>query len=50
MVRAEPDITLKELADALLDAEGVRMNLSSLHRALKAAGYEYKKRPDRGRA
>lgn len=50
VVRAEPDITLKELAGALLEAEGVRVNLSSLHRALKAAGYAYKKRPDRVRA
>ena len=50
VVRAEPDITLKELAGALLEAEGVRANVSSLHRALKAAGYAYKKRPDRRRA
>lgn len=50
VVQAEPDITLKELAGALLEAEGVRVNLSSLHRALKAAGYAYKKRPDRLRA
>lgn len=50
VVRSEPDITLKELAGALLDAEGVRVNLSSLHRALRAAGYAYKKRPDRVRA
>lgn len=39
IVQAEPDITLKELAAALLDAEGVGVNLSSLHRALRAAGY-----------
>jgi len=50
VVRAEPDITLKELAGALLDAEGVRVNLSSLHRALRTAGYAYEKRPDRQRA
>lgn len=50
VVQAEPDITLKELAGALLAAEGVRANVSSLHRALKAAGYAYKKRPDRVRA
>lgn len=50
VVTAEPDITLKELAGALFDAEGVRVNVSSLHRALKAAGYAYKKRADRVRA
>ena len=50
VVQAEPDITLRELAGTLLAAEGVRANVSSLHRALKAAGYAYKKRPDRGRA
>lgn len=50
VVRAEPDITLKELAGALWEAEGVRVNVSSLHRALRAAGYAYKKRPDRQRA
>lgn len=50
VVRAEPDITLKELAGALLDAEGVRVNLSSLHRALRTAGHAYEKRPDRQRA
>ena len=47
VVQAEPDITLKELAGALREAEGVSVNISSLHRALKAAGYAYKKRPDR---
>jgi transposase len=47
VVRAEPDITLRELAGALLEAEGVRVNLSSLHRALRKSGYAYKKRPDR---
>ena len=50
IVRAEPDITLKELAGALLEAQGVRVQLSSLHRALQRAGYSYKKRADRGRA
>lgn len=50
VVQAEPDITLRELAAALREAEGVRANVSSLHRALKAAGYAYKKRPDRSRA
>ena len=50
VVQAEPDITLKELAGALLEAEGVQANVSSLHRALKACGHTYKKRPDRVRA
>ena len=38
VVQAEPDITPKELAGALLEAQGVRANVSSLHRALKASG------------
>ena len=50
VVRAEPDITLKELAGALLEAHGVRVQLSSLHRALRRAGHSCKKRADRGRA
>ena len=53
IVRAEPDITLKELAAALSGTEGVQvqlssLHLSSLHRALKRAGLSYKKRTDRG--
>lgn len=50
VVQAEPDITLKELAGALLEAEGVKANVSSLHRLLQAAGQSYKKRTDRIRA
>lgn len=50
VVRAEPDITLKELAGALTEAHGVRVHLSSLHRALQRAGYSYKKRADRSGA
>jgi len=50
VVRAEPDITLRELAGALAEAHGVKVQLSSLHRALRRAGYSYKKRTDRGRA
>ena len=46
IVRAEPDITLKELAAALSETEGV--HLSSLHRALERAGLSYEKRTDRG--
>ena len=33
-MRAEPDITLKELATALSETERVQVQLSSLHRAL----------------
>lgn len=43
-VRSEPDITLRELADALSEARGVEVQLSSIHRALIRAGYSYKKR------
>ena len=50
IMRAEPDITLKELAGALAEAHGVRVQLSSLHRALRRAGHSYKKRTGRGRA
>lgn len=50
IVRAEPDITLRELAGALSEAHGVRVQLSSLHRALRRAGQSYKKRTGRGRA
>ena len=34
IVRAEPDITLNELAAALAQSHGVKVQLSSLHRAL----------------
>jgi len=44
VVRSDPDITLRELAGALEEAEGVRVQLSSIHRALVRAGYSYKKR------
>lgn len=47
VVQSAPDITLAELAGALEEAEGVRVNTSSIHRALVRAGYSYKKRPDR---
>lgn len=43
-VRSEPDITLQELANALSEARGVKVQLSSIHRALIRAGYSYKKR------
>jgi len=44
IVRAEPDITLQELSCALIDAHGVSVQLSSIHRALQRAGFSYKKR------
>ena len=50
IIQAEPDITLKELAGALAEAHGVRVQLSSLHRALRRAGYSYKKRTGRSGA
>lgn len=43
-VKSEPDSTLQELADALKEARGVEVHLSSIHRALIRAGYTYKKR------
>ena len=50
VVRAEPDITLRELADALEDARRVRVSLTAVHKALARAGYSYKKRADRAGA
>ena len=50
IVRAEPDITLHELANALEDTHGVSVHLSSIHRALERAGFSYKKRADRAGA
>ena len=44
IVRAEPDITLQELAGALADTHGITVQLSSIHRALERAGFSYKKR------
>ncbi|MGY9047746.1 MAG: winged helix-turn-helix domain-containing protein [Rhodobacterales bacterium] len=50
IVRAEPNITLKELATALQETHGVSVHLSSIHRALVRSGLSYKKRPDRAGA
>jgi transposase len=47
IVAAEPDITLRELSGALVETHGLRVDLSSIHRALDRAGLSYKKRPDR---
>ena len=43
IVRAEPDITLAELANALQDTFGLTVHISSIHRALECAGFSYKK-------
>ena len=43
-VERAPDITLQELAEDLKKTRGVEVQLSSIHRALKRAGYSYKKR------
>lgn len=43
IVRAEPDITLAELGNALEDTFGLQVQLSSIHRALQGAGFSYKK-------
>ncbi len=50
IVAAEPDITLAELARALQETCGVRVQLSSIHRALVRSGLSYKKRTDRAGA
>lgn len=47
IVGAEPDVTLAELARALAGTHGLRVELSSIHRALVRAGLTYKKRADR---
>ena len=44
IVKAEPDITLQELSNALNDTHGLNVQLSSIHRALDRAGYSYKKK------
>lgn len=42
-VKAEPDIALQELAEALREARDVEVHLSSIHSALIRAGYSHKK-------
>lgn len=44
LVSQDPDITLYELRDALETAHGVRVHHSSVDRALRRAGYTFKKR------
>jgi len=43
MVEANKDITLHELASALLEEHGVSAHPSSIWRAIQAAGFTYKK-------
>ena len=43
IVHAEPDITLAKFSNALEDTFGLRVQLSSIHRALQRAGFSYKK-------
>jgi len=50
LVRGDPDLTLMELAAALKEARQVEVHHSSIDRALRRAGWSYKKRPDRRRA
>lgn len=44
LVNQDPDITLCELRDALAAAHGVRVHHSTVDRALRRAGYTFKKR------
>jgi transposase len=50
IVRSEPDITLKELSNALVDTHCISVQLSSIHRVLERAGFAFKKRADRAGA
>ena len=47
LVGAEPDVTLQEPADALVQTHGVSDHLSPIPRALDKAGLAYEKRSDR---
>ena len=49
-VRAAPDMTLHELTAELKAAKGIEVHHSSVDRALRRAGWSYKKRLDRRRA
>ena len=50
LVRRDPDMTLRELAVALKAVRRVEAHPSSIDRALKRAGWSYKKRVGRQRA
>ena len=43
LVTQDPDVTMTELRDGLLEAEGVLVHHTSLSRALRRLGYRYKK-------
>jgi len=43
LVSQDPDITLFELRDALVEAEGVHVHHSAIARALNRLGFSYKK-------
>ena len=45
-VKAKVDITMPELAEALMKARGVEADPASLSRVLCKAGFSYKKSPD----
>lgn len=44
LVEQDPDLTLKELRAALLEAHGVQASLSGIDAVLSRLGYTYKKR------
>ena len=46
LVEAQPDITLRELVEALVAEHAHRTHPSSISRLLKAAGFSYKKIAD----
>lgn len=45
-VEAQPDISMTELAAKLASSTKIRAHPASLSRALRVAGYRYKKSPD----
>ena len=49
LVEQDPDITLKELQAALLEAHGVQASLSGIDVVLRRLDLTYKKEPHRGR-
>jgi transposase len=44
LIHQDPDITLKKLQRALVDAQGVTASVSGIDQALKRLGYTYKKK------
>ncbi len=43
IIANDADITLAEMAFALEEASGIKVSVVSIHKALKRAGYTYKK-------